>query len=89
MAIAREGISHKWGANIGKMILEGGSDFGRTKQAYAAAGSDARMSGCSLPVMINSGSGNQGITLSVPLFLKRTIWELIMKILSDHLSSRT
>lgn len=70
MAIAREGISHKWGANIGKMILEGGSDFGRIKQAYAAAGSDARMSGCSLPVMINSGSGNQGITLSVPLILE-------------------
>lgn len=70
MAIAKEGMTHSWGSNIGKMILAEGEDFGRRKQAYAAAGSDARMSGCSLPVMINSGSGNQGITLSVPLILE-------------------
>lgn len=70
MAIAEEGLTHPWGANIGKMILAEGDDFGRRKQAWAAAGSDARMSGCSMPVIINSGSGNQGITMSVPVILE-------------------
>ncbi len=67
MAIANEGISGKWGASIGKIILSFGEDVLRRARAYAAAGSDARMSGCELPVSIISGSGNQGITASVPV----------------------
>ena len=68
MAIAREGMSHRWGANIGKVIMrrQGGSVDNKAR-AYAAAGSDARMSGCDMPVIILSGSGNQGITASVPV----------------------
>ncbi len=68
MAIAREGLANSWGANIGTVILrrQGGSE-GKKACAYAAAGSDARMSGCEKPVMIVSGSGNQGITASVPV----------------------
>ena len=67
MAIAREGITGKWGAEIGKIILSLGDDVPRRARAYAAAGSDARMSGCEKPVCIISGSGNQGITASVPV----------------------
>lgn len=67
MAIAKEGLSGKWGASIGKTILSIGDDLTRRARAYAAAGSDARMSGCELPVCIISGSGNQGMTASVPL----------------------
>ena len=67
MAIAREGITGKWGAQIGKIILSLGDDVARRARAYAAAGSDARMSGCEKPVCIISGSGNQGITASVPV----------------------
>ena len=70
IAIAEEGIRSPWGSNIGKLVLKEGEDFARRKQAYAAAGSDARMSGCSLPVIINSGSGNQGITMSVPVIME-------------------
>lgn len=67
-AIAREGLQGQWGANIGRILLEsyGDSTHNRAK-AWAAAGSDARMNGCELPVVINSGSGNQGITVSVPV----------------------
>lgn len=67
MAIAKEGISGKWGAQIGKIMLSLGDDVSRRARAYAAAGSDARMSGCEKPVCIISGSGNQGITASVPV----------------------
>ncbi|NMW86055.1 serine dehydratase subunit alpha family protein [Peptoniphilus sp. AGMB00490] len=68
--IAVEGIENPWGANIGKMILEDAKDNYNDKLvAYAAAGSDARMSGCEKPVVINSGSGNQGITVSVPIII--------------------
>ena len=68
MAIAREGISGNWGANIGSVILGcQGALLSKQAQAYAAAGSDARMSGCEMPVIILSGSGNQGITASVPV----------------------
>lgn len=67
-AIAKEGMEKPWGANIGKLVTEEGSTNPLEKYvAYAAAGSDARMSGCEKPVVINSGSGNQGITLSVPI----------------------
>ena len=68
MAIAREGLQGNWGANIGSVILNRqGSLLSKQAAAYAAAGSDARMSGCEMPVIILSGSGNQGITASVPV----------------------
>lgn len=67
-AIAEEGISHNWGANIGKVLLYScGNSVDIRARAMAAAGSDARMSGCELPVIIVSGSGNQGITACVPV----------------------
>lgn len=70
MKIASEGIRGNYGANIGSILLkmEGDSVQVRAK-AMAAAGSDARMNGCGLPVVINSGSGNQGITCSVPVLV--------------------
>ncbi len=68
MEIAEEGLSGDWGANIGTVILRRQSaTIEKKASAYAAAGSDARMSGCEKPVMIVSGSGNQGITASVPV----------------------
>ena len=68
MKIAEEGIRNPWGANIGKVILRRqGTGIEKKACAYAAAGSDARMSGCEKPVYIISGSGNQGITASVPV----------------------
>ncbi|MEG0812565.1 MAG: L-serine ammonia-lyase, iron-sulfur-dependent, subunit alpha [Clostridium sp.] len=68
MAIAEEGLKHDYGANIGKVLLDVyGDDVRIRAKAKAAAGSDARMNGCELPVVINSGSGNQGITASVPV----------------------
>lgn len=67
-AIAEEGLLGNYGANIGSVLLEAEGYHVRTRaKARAAAGSDARMNGCELPVVINSGSGNQGITCSVPL----------------------
>lgn len=69
-AIAREGIRNNWGANVGSVLLKAcGNDVRTRAKALAAAGSDARMSGCELPVVINSGSGNQGITVSVPVIV--------------------
>ncbi len=68
MAIAKGGMEVNYGANIGKVLLKTyGDDVKNKAKAMAAAGSDARMSGCSLPVVIVSGSGNQGITASVPV----------------------
>ena len=68
MAIAKEGLTHPYGACIGQVMLDAyGSEIRNRASAMAAAGSDARMSGCELPVVINSGSGNQGITCSVPV----------------------
>lgn len=69
MAIAREGMKHLWGASVGSTLLHRGDDIYGRICAAAAAGSDARMNGCPLPVVINSGSGNQGITVSVPVVL--------------------
>ena len=72
-AIAEEGLKGKYGVNIGKMILENiekgiyGNDVRNKAVSYASAGSDARMSGCALPVMTTSGSGNQGMTASLPI----------------------
>ena len=67
-AISREGLSGDWGANVGRMLRQVYGDDVKTRaKASAAAGSDARMSGCVLPVVINSGSGNQGMTVSLPV----------------------
>lgn len=67
-AIAEEGLRGDYGSNIGRVLLDayGNNVFTRAK-AMAAAGSDARMNGCELPVIINSGSGNQGMTASLPV----------------------
>ncbi len=68
LAIAQAGLEGSWGANIGSVLLDAYPDDIKTRaKAWAAAGSDARMSGCQLPVVILSGSGNQGITASVPV----------------------
>ena len=70
MAIAQKGMTENYGANIGKILLERDDRSLLNKaKAYAAAGSDARMSGCELPVIINSGSGNQGMTASIPVIV--------------------
>ncbi|HSH53179.1 MAG TPA: L-serine ammonia-lyase, iron-sulfur-dependent, subunit alpha [Bacteroidales bacterium] len=68
-AISKEGIENDWGANVGSTLLKawGSDDVKVRAKAMAAAGSDARMSGCELPVIIVSGSGNQGITASIPV----------------------
>ena len=66
--ISQEGLRGDYGANVGSTMLKFYGDSVRNRAiAKAAAGSDARMSGCELPVVINSGSGNQGITVSVPV----------------------
>ena len=67
-AIADEGLAHHYGVDVGRTLLEHrGEDLRTRAEARAAAGSDARMSGCSMPVVINSGSGNQGMTVSLPV----------------------
>ena len=68
-AIAKEGLKNSWGANVGSVLLKYNNDLRTRAKAYAAAGSDARMSGCELPVIINSGSGNQGMTASLPVIV--------------------
>ncbi|MCQ2318300.1 MAG: L-serine ammonia-lyase, iron-sulfur-dependent, subunit alpha [Bacteroidales bacterium] len=66
--ISDEGLKNNWGANIGSTLLKNcGCDVMTKARARAAAGSDARMNGCELPVIINSGSGNQGLTVSMPV----------------------
>ena len=67
-AIAEEGLRNSWGANIGSTLLQRSDDIETQARAWAAAGSDARMNGCEMPVVICSGSGNQGITASVPVW---------------------
>ena len=67
-AIAQEGLRGDYGANIGQVLLSAyGDDVKIRAKAMAAAGSDARMNGCGLPVVIVSGSGNQGLTASLPV----------------------
>lgn len=68
-AIAEERLRHDYGANIGKVLLKTGSDLKTRAKAYAAAGSDARMNGSEMPVVICSGSGNQGLTASLPVIV--------------------
>ena len=78
-AICEEGLQGNYGGNIGKVLLhEMGSSVAVRSKAKAAAGSDARMGGCELPVVINSGSGNQGITVSVPVI------EYAKELQTDH-----
>ena len=91
LAIAEEALAGDYGANIGKILLKsyGDSVFNKAK-AYAAAGSDGRMNGCELPVVINSGSGNQGLTTSLPVIvyaeeLKASKEELLRALLVSNL----
>ena len=70
MAIAEEGMKNNYGACIGKVIYKNGNcSLADKARAFAAAGSDARMNGCELPVCIISGSGNQGMTASIPVVI--------------------
>lgn len=66
-AISEEGLRNSYGASVGQTILAEGDSFASRASARAAAGSDARMDGCCMPVVINSGSGNQGITVTMPV----------------------
>lgn len=90
-AIAKEGLENAYGANIGSVIMNAyGDDIKQRAKAMAAAGSDARMSGCELPVIINSGSGNQGMTVSLPVIeyakeLKSTKEELYRALVLSNL----
>lgn len=67
--IAQEGLNNPWGERVGKTLLDLPGSEEQQSIAFAAAGSDARMGGCSKPVIINAGSGNQGITCSVPVIM--------------------
>lgn len=97
-AIAKEGLSGKYGAAIGKVLLDTvGSAVENRAKAWAAAGSDARMNGCELPVVINSGSGNQGLTASLPVIVyaeelqvpKETLYRalLVSNLVTVHLKT--
>ena len=69
-AISEEGLKNDYGARVGKILLQAfGDDVHNLAKAAAAAGSDARMNGCELPVVIVSGSGNQGMTASLPVIV--------------------
>ncbi len=69
-AVSNEGMKNPYGVEVGRTLMEKADSSVRTRAcAYAAAGSDARMGGCSLPVVINSGSGNQGMTVSLPVIV--------------------
>lgn len=82
MAIAEEGLKNQYGANIGKVLLNSyPNDISIKARAYASSASDARMNGCELPVVINSGSGNQGISASVPV----VVWAKEIKASKDKL----
>ncbi|MFR8664862.1 MAG: hypothetical protein DBY17_04385 [Oscillospiraceae bacterium] len=91
-AIAEEGLKKPWGANIGRLIWECNdhTDVRVRAKAKAAAGSDARMSGCEMPAVINAGSGNQGITVTLPVLeyakeLKSTTEELYRALILANL----
>ena len=76
-AIAQEGLDNNYGAQIGKTLMHvWGKGVTTRACARAAAGSDARMGGCSMPVVINSGSGNQGMTVSLPVIVFADEWEV-------------
>lgn len=81
LAIAKEGLTNAYGAQVGATLLSGvqyhNPDTVRTiAKAYAAAGSDARMNGCAMPVVINSGSGNQGLTACLPVKIYADIYKI-------------
>ena len=81
LAIAEEGLANPYGAQVGNTLLSGvqyrNPDTVRTiAKAYAAAGSDARMNGCAMPVVINSGSGNQGLTACLPVKIYADIYNI-------------
>ena len=78
-AIAEEGMRRDYGANIGKVLLKAGNDVRTRARAYAAAGSDARMNGSELPVVICSGSGNQGLTKLYRALLISTLITIHLK----------
>lgn len=97
-AIAKEGLSGKYGAAIGRVLLDSIGDAVENRaKAWAAAGSDARMSGCEMPVVINSGSGNQGLTASLPVIVyarelgapRETLYRalLVSNLLTVHLKT--
>lgn len=70
LAIAKEGLANKYGASVGATLIKHyGNNVETLAKALPAAGSDARMNGCTLPVVINSGSGNQGMTASLPVYI--------------------
>ncbi|WP_319560335.1 L-serine ammonia-lyase, iron-sulfur-dependent, subunit alpha [Marispirochaeta sp.] len=76
-AIARKGMEEGFGAQVGRTLLEtSGNEVQNRAKAYASSGSDARMGGCSLPVVINSGSGNQGMTVSLPVIEYANEWKV-------------
>ena len=75
LAIAKEGMREDYGARIGKVLMHQDKSVRQQAKAMAAAGSDARMSGCELPVIINSGSGNQGLTASLPVIVYAGYYE--------------
>lgn len=76
-AISQEGLDNNYGAQIGKTLMHVWGKSATTRAcARAAAGSDARMGGCSMPVVINSGSGNQGMTVSLPVIVYAQEWEV-------------
>lgn len=76
-AISQEGLDNNYGAQIGKTLMHvWGKGITTRACARAAAGSDARMGGCSMPVVINSGSGNQGMTVSLPVIAYAEEWEI-------------
>ena len=81
-AISDEGLKGKYGVETGRILMENAENAGGLNKvrlqarAAAAAGSDARMSGCSLPVVINSGSGNQGITVTMPIVIYGRAWNV-------------
>ncbi|AEV29533.1 hypothetical protein SpiGrapes_1735 [Sphaerochaeta pleomorpha str. Grapes] len=93
-AISKEGLTGKWGLGVGKSLLKfyDKNDVRTRACAAAAAGSDARMGGCSMPVIINSGSGNQGMTVSLPVMeyakeLKSSHEELLRALALSNLIS--
>ena len=92
-AIAEEGLRGDYGANIGRILLQSyGMSIHNRAKAYAAAGSDARMNGCELPVIINSGSGNQGICATMPVVVfaeenHNTDEELVRALMLSHLTA--
>lgn len=80
--IARNGLEKKYGAQVGRTLLETYGDNVKVRaRAFAAAGSDARMGGCSLPVVINSGSGNQGMAVSLPVIEYAREWKVSEEVL--------